>query len=229
MPDEPSELTQQLESMQTVLLSRMEEMINSKMETVHDSLASQQRHLAAVQVDKINDIKFGSAHKFKKRGNEEQFKVNAQVEEKLLAAKRAIEKEDKGEALAAVEEGASIVKERQRLILLADSSDLGWAVVKEYAKNELAEDSEDEKRILRATARAEKKFKQQRGKKGARFAPYSVRPLSGAVGQSSSNGTRPKPGACFTRGASGHWSRECPRNGPVTASKAAAPGQDSRA
>ena len=69
MPDEPSELTQQLESMQTVLLSRMEEMINSKMETVHDSLASQQRQLAAVQVDKINDIKFGSAHKFKKKGN----------------------------------------------------------------------------------------------------------------------------------------------------------------
>ena len=51
-----------------------------------------------------------------------------------------------------------IINDRQKLIILmADSFETGWGAVKEYTRNELAEDSEGEKRMLRATARAEKK------------------------------------------------------------------------
>ena len=218
MPDPPSEFAIQLEAMQTALLSKMEIMINTKLETVHESLTDQQRQLAAVQIDKINDIKYGSGHKFKKPGNEEQFKFNAEVQEKITTAKRAIEREDKNEALAAAEEGSVLIKDRQKLILMADSSDVGWAVVKEYAKNDLADDSEDEKRILRATARAERKVKQQRAKRQLRFSPYQPRPTPGNPPTSTSS-TRPKPGACFSCSAPGHWSRECPKRGGATSSK----------
>ena len=62
-------------------------------------------------------------------------------------------------ALRKIDECMDIIKDRQKLILMADSFDTGWAAVKEYTRNELAEDSEDEKRMVRATGRAEKKTK----------------------------------------------------------------------
>ena len=49
-------------------------------------------------------------------------------------------------------EGTKLLNERQKLILLADQSKFGWGTVAEYT--ELAEDSDDEKRIYKAEARA---------------------------------------------------------------------------
>ncbi|XP_052251470.1 uncharacterized protein LOC127858378 [Dreissena polymorpha] len=46
------------------------------------------------------------------------------------------------------------LRHRQKLILMADTSELGWRVVNEYATNPIASDSEDEKRIQKAEARA---------------------------------------------------------------------------
>lgn len=48
----------------------------------------------------------------------------------------------------------SLLKERQKLILLADKSPYGWKTVLEYKHHDLAEDDEDEKKIYRAEARA---------------------------------------------------------------------------
>ena len=48
----------------------------------------------------------------------------------------------------------SLLKERQKLILLADKSPYGWRTVLEYKHHDLAEDDEDEKKIYRAEARA---------------------------------------------------------------------------
>ncbi|KAH3705481.1 hypothetical protein DPMN_080556 [Dreissena polymorpha] len=48
---------------------------------------------------------------------------------------------------------------------LADESELGWRFVSEYESNPLASDSEDEKRMNRAEARANKKLKAKRSKK----------------------------------------------------------------
>ena len=65
------------------------------------------------------------------------------------------------QAKAAVEESMTLLMDRQKAIRLADRSELGWAglgwaVVNEYGKDELAEDSEDEKRIAKAVATVEK-------------------------------------------------------------------------
>jgi hypothetical protein len=49
-----------------------------------------------------------------------------------------------------------LMKNRQKLIKLADSFDAGWRVVDEYVSNPLAEDSDDEKKIYKAQTRAEK-------------------------------------------------------------------------
>ena len=68
-----------------------------------------------------------------------------------------------------------LLSNRQKLIRLADSSDLGWSVVKEYQNNPLASDSKDEKRMFRAEARANRKLKQRRfdrSRRMQRFQPY---------------------------------------------------------
>ena len=49
-----------------------------------------------------------------------------------------------------ISEGIGIVQERQKMIKLADTSDLGWKFVQEYERNSIAYDSEDEKRTNRA-------------------------------------------------------------------------------
>ena len=50
--------------------------------------------------------------------------------------------------------------ERQKHILLADKSDFGWSLIREYKRNDLAEDSDNEKKIIRAEARARNQAKQ---------------------------------------------------------------------
>ena len=57
-----------------------------------------------------------------------------------------------------------MLAERQKHILLADKSDYGWMVIQEYKKNDLADDSDDEKKIIRAEARARTKQNSQKVK-----------------------------------------------------------------
>ena len=40
-----------------------------------------------------------------------------------------------------------MIKQRQRIIRLADESELGWKVVDEYMQSEIASDEEDQKKI----------------------------------------------------------------------------------
>ena len=46
-----------------------------------------------------------------------------------------------------------------KVIKIADKSQYSWATVQEYLSDELASDSEDEKRLFRSERRAEKKVK----------------------------------------------------------------------
>ena len=48
------------------------------------------------------------------------------------------------------------------LIKLVDKSEFGWATVNEYLSDELASDSDDEKRIYRAERRAGRKINKEK-------------------------------------------------------------------
>ena len=54
-------------------------------------------------------------------------------------------------------QGKKLLAEKQKLIRIADRSELGWGVVAEYTADELADDSDDEKRIEKAEKEAERK------------------------------------------------------------------------
>ena len=53
-----------------------------------------------------------------------------------------------------LDRATSLLKERQKLILLADKSPYGWKTVVEYKHHDFVEDEDDEKKICRAEARA---------------------------------------------------------------------------
>ena len=117
----------------------------------------------------------------------------------------------------------SLVAQRQKLIKMADASELGWRVVNEYVANPLASDSEDEKRMYKAEARASRKFKAERSKKskrprtwpyGKQQPPKQGYEQSGAASTASAQPTRRQPGLCFACGKPGHWkgSPECSAN-----------------
>ena len=47
---------------------------------------------------------------------------------------------------SSIYEGKDILQHRQKLVKLADKSEVGWKLVDEYESHELADDSEDEKK-----------------------------------------------------------------------------------
>ncbi|XP_053375474.1 uncharacterized protein LOC123557092 isoform X1 [Mercenaria mercenaria] len=149
--------------------------------------------------------------KFKRKSNEEQFKLNAKVIQKIEGAHSAVESEDLSSAKEAIIQARDMLKHRQKLVLLADTSDLGWRLVSEYEANPIASDSDDEKRIYKAEARASRKAKADKTKKPRKNNwPYKRPEASGSA--QASQGIRQRPGLCFSCGKAGHWKNECTQN-----------------
>ena len=110
---------------------------------------------------------------FKKKGNEKQFTINAQVLECLDQAVSAVDKNKIDKAKESLKTGIEILKNRQKLILIADSEKLGWRVADKYETNELASDNEDEKRLWKSANRAERKAKEDQ-RENSRKRPRSA-------------------------------------------------------
>lgn len=60
-----------------------------------------------------------------------------------------------------LKEGKKLIDIHQKNIKIADRSEHNWATVLEYEENELGDNSDDEKRLFRAEARAGRKLKQK--------------------------------------------------------------------
>ena len=109
-----------------------------------------------------------------------------------------------------------LMKNRQKLIKLADYFDAGWRVVDEYVSNPLAEDSDDEKKIYKAQTRAESKLKKEKAKRNGRtdqkITPYDYTKKHTTTGNTIPVGLNvlTRPGRCFYCMEKGHWRRECP-------------------
>ena len=86
-------------------------------------------------------------YSFKKKSHEEQHKVNQNIDKVLIKAKLELEtvSSDSSASLAvkkaqnALTGGRKLIAERQKLIKIADRSELGWAVVSEYTADELSD------------------------------------------------------------------------------------------
>ena len=102
------------------------------------------------------------AQKLKYKSNSRQFVHNAEVQDHLLDVIEYLSNEhvDPSAALASAKDALAAVQKRQKLIKLADKSEAGWLAVEEYESDELADDSDDEKRIKKAQEKASRKKKQ---------------------------------------------------------------------
>ena len=69
-----------------------------------------------------------------------------------------------------LEEGTDNMQKLIKAIKIADKSDYGWATVSEYLSDELASDTEDERRLYRSEKRAEKKYKDRQCLRKQKFA-----------------------------------------------------------
>ena len=101
---------------------------------------------------------------FRFEGNKKQFQFNSDLAEKVKSASVALGKRKLDLVKSHLEELASDIKKRNKLIRLADKSAAGWDLVNEYLSDELASGSEDEKRIRRAEQRALRKRNQRQQK-----------------------------------------------------------------
>ena len=107
--------------------------------------------------------------------------------------------------------------ERQKHIRLADKSDFGWSLIREYKRNDLAEDSDDEKEIIRAKVRARTQAKQSgrlKSRPTNRREPTALTTVAAAASSQCSGKPIPivlnrtpqaKPGSCFACNKPGHW------------------------
>ena len=162
-------------------------------------------------------------YSFCRKGNENQYRFCEDVEERLETTSAAIARAERGagrEELArakeAAKEGMELLTHRKKLIKLADRSEVGWAVVEEYVDDDLADDSDDERRMEKAERAAERKVAAKRrkereaGAKRARLsepeplAPEGKRPLRAREPAGLVPVPRSAPGACHQCGEFGH-------------------------
>ena len=129
------------------------------METNFEEKISQLRRELKDERDSADErlakkIRLEKQPSFKKPGHEKQFKFNEEVRDKLDSADAALAQRPPAveKARTLLQEGQKIIDTRQKLIKIADRSEHGWATVKEYEDDELAENSDDEKRLFRAEA-----------------------------------------------------------------------------
>ena len=104
---------------------------------------------------------------FKHKGNEKQFRHNEEVLQKFETLSDALESTPPAieRAKEALKEGEKLILYRQKLIRIADRSEFGWATVQEYEDDELAENSDDEKKLFKSEFRANRKMKADKNKR----------------------------------------------------------------
>ena len=103
------ELAQLLAKSQDTILER----VDSKLQELKRSISEDQEGCLSYVVKRVKE---DNSIKWKKVGNEEQFKFNQSVEARFDSAISAIEKKKLDKAKKELEEGKKLLSERQKLI-----------------------------------------------------------------------------------------------------------------
>ena len=192
------------------MLQNMSEILDRKMTSFKRSAeeASQQ------QLNELKKIKSTQSLDFKKKANKDQYCHNAAVLQSMEDSKDNLGKQNYDAALSNLQEGISLVENRQKLVLIADQSPYGWLTVQNYKSNALAADDEDEKRLNRAENKAGQESRRRNAVRRAKFDfkkrqnPSSDNSSTSTASQSQASVQR-RPGSCFACGKPGHWRSEC--------------------
>lgn len=210
-----------LDGFRSFLLTKLDE---------HKTLLTNQytgAHEAAENALSISkQLKSEADIKFSHPGNERNFKFNRSVEDILQKAVSSLESDNIENTRDFITQALTLLRERNRKIRIADSSEAGWLTVKHYEASAVALDPEDDKKIRQAEREALRaKYKLQKskrrpdgfyGRNDPRSQPhlFSTTPNYRQSAYAQSIVHRPslgqQRGACRFCGAQGHWWRECP-------------------
>ena len=188
-------------------LAAMEnKVLNLKCELAEEQEAAHERLAKRMKLDR--------APMFKKKAHEKQYYFNGTVKDKMQEAHTALSQLTPAleKAKSALHEGEKLIEERQKQIRIADRSEYGWATVEEYMDDELAENSDDEKRMFKAELRAGRKRKaaeaaKNKARKGTSAKPAFVRysavrgdglPISSQSYSPLVQSAQPLYGVCFS-------------------------------
>ena len=107
--------------------------------------------------------KIAKVVQLKYKGNQKQYELNAELDSITESIKTESERGEPNLPLIKKysQEARELIRKRQKLIKIADKSKDGWQVVAEYESDELASDSEDEKRLEKARETASRKRRQK--------------------------------------------------------------------
>ena len=134
------------------LFSQIKDLVSGSLENLKRSNSE----AAMDQLREIKKFRRENPKSFNRKGNEFQYKFNAEVIDCFDDCKNHLDSNAVDKAKESISEGMSMLGERQKLILLADKSEFAWKTVTEYLQHELADDEQDGKKIRRAEERAEK-------------------------------------------------------------------------
>ena len=104
-------------------------------------------------------LKLNKESQFKSPGNKKQLTFNENLIHNLEEALRAVKTAKYDQAKDVIKESLADLKKQNKLVRIADRSIAGWDAANEYGSDNVAYDSEDEKRIRRAEQRALSKKK----------------------------------------------------------------------
>ena len=158
--------------------------------------------------DKITKkVKQEQVPTLKKKFNEDQYK-HTQVMEKILSKINInLEANNVEKAKENVTEGMKEIRKRQKFIMIADREEDGWEVIRCYQSDNLASDSEDEKRLNKSRRQAKQNKKEARARRQNLRRKYDQNGSSRDSSRdysSFSNRYQPKDRSCYYCGKEGH-------------------------